>query len=155
MTKHFLLITFTLLALFTACSKGGEKAVGPVFDRMKEAGCAGNEEAFFSHIDTQAVRDNVTKESVDMIRLGAYENRLPENAEELQGEKWQRAAAQYAASIMDLYREEVKKGRAGKICRMQIIGIDKYTAKVKMPGEPDVTWTFGRSGGGLKLVSVY
>ena len=155
MTKHFLLITFILLAVITACSRGGEKAVGPVFDRMKEAGCAGNEEGFFSHIDREAVRDNVTKESVDRIKLGAYENRLPENAEELQGEKWRKAASEYAESVMELYREEVKRGRAGKICRMQIISVHKYTAKVKMPGEPDVTWTFGKAGGGLKLVSVY
>ena len=152
--KTLLLLTLGTILVATAlsCSQGGARTV---FNEMKEAGCRADTQEFFSHVDIDAVRNNFTKDNITKIREGAYEDMLSERAMELSPKEWERMASDFVEHVRDQYEEEVKKGKTGKICRMQIISSKRNTLSVKMQGDPDIIWVFSKSGGALKLVEVY
>ena len=140
--------------LLSACSSG-ESEIKTVFESMKEAGCRKDIDGFYSHVSMNAIRNNFDKDTIDKIMGGAYEDKLTERAQELSGKEWEQMASRFVLEVMQEYKDEVIKGSKGKICKMQIVSIRRDTATVKMPGEPDIKWVFAKSGGQLKLVSVY
>ena len=149
------LMIIILVALFLSACSSGNSEIEPIFNSMKEAGCQKDLEGFFSHVSMNAIRNNFNKDTVDKIMGGAYADKLSERAQELSGDEWEQMASRFVLEVMHQYRDEVIKGKTGKICNMQIVSVRKDTATVKMPGDPDIKWVFGQSGGQLKLVSVY
>jgi hypothetical protein len=152
--KRLLFIILGALPLVIASSCGRDD-LKPVFNKMKEAGCRADVEGFFSHVNMTAIRNNFEKDTVEKIMGGAYEDKLSERAQELSGEEWEKMASRFVLAVMNQYNDEIKKGKKGKICRMQIVAADNNTLTVKMPGEPDIIWIFGKFGEQLKLVTVY
>lgn len=148
------IITIIAAVLLSAVLSCGDDPM-PVFEKMKTEGCEADVQGFFSHIDKTAVRDNFTKDTLDKIKDGAYEDMLSERAQELTGHAWDSMASEYTEAVWKEYTGEVLKGKTGKICRMQIVTVNKNTVTVKMPGEPDIVWVFGKPGDALKVVSVY
>lgn len=151
--KPLTVIILAALCL-SACSSGNSE-IKTVFESMKEAGCQKDIEGFYSHVSMNAIRNNFDKDTVDKIMGGAYEDKLSERAQELSGDEWEQMASRFVLEVMNQYKDEVIKGKTGKICKMQIVSVHKDTVTVKMPGEPDIIWIFGESGEKLKLVTVY
>lgn len=153
--KMTLFISIMILSLSIAIlgSCSGE-SVESAFHNMRQKACDSDYQGFFQYIDKQAVRDNFKKDVVNNFTRGASEGKLSERSQGMTANYEEEIVPEHMKTLWENYKNWLNMGESGPLCKMSIINVDGNSVTANIPGHPDTIWSFNKSSGTWKLVSI-
>lgn len=145
------LVVIISIALLVSCSKD---SVEGAFENMRQQACNSDKEGFFEYIDKQAVKENFKKDTVDNFTQGSGEAKLSERSQGMSRSYKDEIVPEHMKVLWAKYNEWLGKGQLSPLCNMSIFRTNGNSVTVKIPGHPDSIWSFQKTDGKWRVVSI-